>query len=543
MKAKRFLGILLSLALLLSLMSGMRLTAYADDSSLPSGNNNENQDITTYHLRVGTTPVMDLTNNVNGNGWSYTPASGNNPATLTLKNATITDGYWRNSTDPNGKSGIYYDGPDPLNIVLQSDTINTVNSVSYGIYFNSAADLTISGEGSFTANGSLYGIFSIGNVIIENGTVDVFGELIGIGVDKEAGVTITGGTVIASGKDRAISSPVKRSISGIGWANYDGTGDKTDIPISSDSGQELLHKKVQFPAEKAKITTKPTAKNLTENGFEQELVNAGTATGGTMQYALGTKDAATEPYTTSIPKGTEAKTYYVWYKAAGDETHTDSAADCISVTIRNQENQNQNNQNQNNQNQNNQNQNNQNQNNQNQNNQNQNNQNQNNQNQQNQNQQNQNQQNQNRQNQNNQNQNQQNQNKQNQNKQNQNNGRNNSGAGSQTGTKTEQITIAKRPASVKAKVKKKSKSKIRVSWKKIKKNKSGKKLLKKIKSIQIQISTDPQFKQIVKDKKVGMKKTKVTLKLKRKTKYYVRVRYIGKNGVSKWSKVKKVKTK
>ena len=518
MKAKRFLGILLSLALLLSLMSGMRLTAYADDSSLPSGNNNENQDITTYHLRVGTTPVMDLTNNVNGNGWSYTPASGNNPATLTLKNATITDGYWRNSTDPNGKSGIYYDGPDPLNIVLQSDTINTVNSVSYGIHFNSAADLTISGEGSFTANGSSCGIVSNGNVIIENGTVDVFGEWFGIGVDKEAGVTITGGTVIASGKYFAITSSVKSSISGIGWANYDGTGDKTDIPISSDSGQGLPHKKVQFPAEKAKITTKPTAKNLTENGFEQELVNAGTATGGTMQYALGTKDAATEPYTTSIPKGTEAKTYYVWYKAAGDETHTDSAADCISVTIRNQENQNQNNQNQNNQNQNNQNQNNQNQNNQNQNNQNQ-------------------------QNQNNQNQNQQNQNKQNQNKQNQNNGRNNSGAGSQTGTKTEQITISKRPASVKAKVKKKSKAKIRVSWKKIKKNKSGKKLLKKIKSIQIQISTDPQFKQIVKDKKVGMKKTKVTLKLKRKTKYYVRVRYIGKNGVSKWSKVKKVKTK
>ena len=43
--------------------------------------------------------------------------------------------------------------------------------------------------------------------------------------------------------------------------------------------------------------------------------------------------------------------------------------------------------------------------------------------------------------------------------------------------------------------------------------------------------------------KVGKKKTAVTLKLKKKTTYYIRVRYVGKDGVSKWSKMKKVKTK
>lgn len=37
--------------------------------------------------------------------------------------------------------------------------------------------------------------------------------------------------------------------------------------------------------------------------------------------------------------------------------------------------------------------------------------------------------------------------------------------------------------------------------------------------------------------------TKVTLKLRKKTTYYIRVRYKGAKGFSKWSKVKKVKTK
>ena len=102
------------------------------------------------------------------------------------------------------------------------------------------------------------------------------------------------------------------------------------------------------------------------------------------------------------------------------------------------------------------------------------------------------------------------------------------------------ITIDKVASSVKAKAKK---NKVTVSWKKIKKNKSGKELLKKIKSIQVQYSTDPQFKQNLGTKTIGKKKTKVKLKLERKTQYYVRVRYVGVDGVSAWSMVKMVKTK
>ena len=106
--------------------------------------------------------------------------------------------------------------------------------------------------------------------------------------------------------------------------------------------------------------------------------------------------------------------------------------------------------------------------------------------------------------------------------------------------KKEKITIGKRPSSVKAKARK---QKVTVTWKRIKKNKAGRKLLKQIKSIQVQYSTDKGFKKNVKMKSVGKKKTKVTLKLQKKTTYYIRVRYKGSDGFSRWSKVKRVKTK
>ena len=61
--------------------------------------------------------------------------------------------------------------------------------------------------------------------------------------------------------------------------------------------------------------------------------------------------------------------------------------------------------------------------------------------------------------------------------------------------------------------------------------------------IQVQYSTDKKFNQNVTNKKTGKNKTKVTFKPKKKTTYYVRVRYYGNDGVSKWRKTKLAKIK
>ena len=69
---------------------------------------------------------------------------------------------------------------------------------------------------------------------------------------------------------------------------------------------------------------------LTYNGREQTLVSAGSATDGTMQYAL----SADGPFAEALPVGKDAKTYEVYYKAAGDANHSDSAVGGpVSVTI------------------------------------------------------------------------------------------------------------------------------------------------------------------------------------------------------------------
>ena len=74
--------------------------------------------------------------------------------------------------------------------------------------------------------------------------------------------------------------------------------------------------------------TAPTAKSLTYNGNAQELVNAGSAEGGTMQYSL---DGAA--YSADIPKATDVGNYTVYYKVVGDDNHNDTDPQQINVTI------------------------------------------------------------------------------------------------------------------------------------------------------------------------------------------------------------------
>ena len=105
----------------------------------------------------------------------------------------------------------------------------------------------------------------------------------------------------------------------------------------------------------------------------------------------------------------------------------------------------------------------------------------------------------------------------------------------------EQATLKKLKS---VKLKAVSKKKIQVSWKKL-----SSKDRKKIKKIEIQVSTDPEFRTVLKTKFVSSKKTSYTVSgLAKNTKYFVRVRaYTEKDGVryvSEWvMKNKKTKKK
>lgn len=75
--------------------------------------------------------------------------------------------------------------------------------------------------------------------------------------------------------------------------------------------------------------TAPTAKNLTYNNGQQELVNKGTSSEGTLMYSLEENGN----YSENVPKAIDVGDYTVWYYVKGDNNHNDSDKQFIKVTI------------------------------------------------------------------------------------------------------------------------------------------------------------------------------------------------------------------
>ena len=99
-------------------------------------------------------------------------------------------------------------------------------------------------------------------------------------------------------------------------ANYDGAEKTAEFKIAHAN---------------ATLTNMPAAvANLVYTGSAQELVTAGVADGGTMQYKLGTDGT----WSSDIPTATNAGEYTVYYKVLGDDNHGDFVAeDGIVVTV------------------------------------------------------------------------------------------------------------------------------------------------------------------------------------------------------------------
>ena len=96
------------------------------------------------------------------------------------------------------------------------------------------------------------------------------------------------------------------------------------------------------PAASATITNPPVATpGDIAAGSETALVTAGVADGGTMMYevtATNTKPTSLDGFSATIPTAAALAmgTYYVWYYAKGDATHSDSeiAAAPVEVTVK-----------------------------------------------------------------------------------------------------------------------------------------------------------------------------------------------------------------
>lgn len=81
--------------------------------------------------------------------------------------------------------------------------------------------------------------------------------------------------------------------------------------------------------------TIPVGKEMMYTGQLQPLVEPGQSSDGTLQYALGTNatTAPTSGWSTEVPKGTDAKTYHIWYKLIGSSNYKDTQPRAVESLI------------------------------------------------------------------------------------------------------------------------------------------------------------------------------------------------------------------
>ena len=118
----------------------------------------------------------------------------------------------------------------------------------------------------------------------------------------------------------------------VSYSNNINVGEAT-VTVTSKAGSNYTFKGTATFTIKgvpAVLTQTPQAKDLTYNGQPQDLVSIGTASGGTVVYSLTNTDS---DYSATIPQGTNAGTYTVYYKVEGDQNHNDLTPTPNSLTV------------------------------------------------------------------------------------------------------------------------------------------------------------------------------------------------------------------
>lgn len=111
-----------------------------------------------------------------------------------------------------------------------------------------------------------------------------------------------------------------------------GTATVTITDNKADGNYDIAQTTKNFTIEKEQLKATVTAKTLTYSGEAQDLVSGSLSGTNTANCSIKYSSDGTN-YTSTIPKGKEAKTYTVYYKAEGDSNHKGTDAATVEVTI------------------------------------------------------------------------------------------------------------------------------------------------------------------------------------------------------------------
>ena len=271
------------------------------------------------NIDVGEASV-DITNKTEGN-YSFDVS-----ATF---NITPAEG---NVTPPVGKTGLVYTGEPQDLITAGSSTTGTVRYSFNGIYFTAsipqgvdAEEYTIYYDVSDSRN--YYGVdpasitVAIAPKKVSNPTIEL-GQTSYIFADSAIEPTVL---AVKDG-----STTIPKSEYTISYSNNINVGTATVTITDNDGGNYVVSGSATFSIIAADGSLYPPAgkSGLVYTGSAQNLITAGSSTTGTMKYSL---DGTT--YSTSIPQGTEAKEYTIYYKVVANPGYNDVAPASFKVTI------------------------------------------------------------------------------------------------------------------------------------------------------------------------------------------------------------------
>ncbi|MBO7589599.1 MAG: hypothetical protein J6T18_09275, partial [Bacteroidaceae bacterium] len=189
---------------------------------------------------------------------------------------------------------------------------------------------------------------AVGNYLVTtaNGTLTVnakpfAGDNSGITVVlSEVSGTYSGNDLTPSITVKDGETPLGNSNYSVSWTNAGGDAVTTGLVNAGTYTATITASGNYSGYRTAEFTISPVASGVTDapatvsgdltyTGSSQALVTAGTATGGTLKYYVSTTNST--PATTAdgwietVPTGTAAGTYYIWYYVAGDANHTSTA--------------------------------------------------------------------------------------------------------------------------------------------------------------------------------------------------------------------------
>lgn len=210
-----------------------------------------------------------------------------------------------------------------ISVVLSGQTLT--NGIDYTVTSNSGGinagtyPFTVSGINYF--NTSVNGTFTISPKTVSNPTITL----------SPSSYTYSGNQCKPTPTVKDGSTTIPSGEYTVSYSNNINAGTATCTITDKSGGNYTVSGSKTFTINKVTPTvTPPTAKSLTYNGSAQALVDAGSTNFGTLQYCLNSSGGT---YSTSIPSGTNATNYDVWYKVVGDSNINDVAPAKITVSI------------------------------------------------------------------------------------------------------------------------------------------------------------------------------------------------------------------